>query len=71
MNFKKIALVAALPMVALAAPAHAKPGDKIAGSYICVFKNDAVSRGAVESEARRAANANGAGDVLWQPGANR
>lgn len=45
--------------VALAAsgvsPAFARPGDKIAGEYICVFKNAAVSKGNARSEAVRAA----------------
>lgn len=37
--------------------AVAKPGDKIEGSYICVFKAGAVARGSVRSEASRAAGA--------------
>ena len=55
-------LLAAAAMVPLAAftPAHAeRPGDKIAGSYICVFKN-AVSRGNAQAEANRSAQAVGA-----------
>ena len=35
--------------------ASAKPGDKIQGSYICVFKAGAVARANVRSEAGRAA----------------
>ena len=35
--------------------AIAKPGDKIEGSYICVFKAGSVARGNVRSEAARAA----------------
>lgn len=35
--------------------AVAKPGDKIEGSYICVFKAGSVARGSVRSEAERAA----------------
>ena len=51
-----LAAVAALPLVA-AVPAHAqRAGDKIAGSYICVF-NDSVSRGNVTAEANRSAQA--------------
>ena len=45
-------------IVALTAvtPASAAPGDKIAGSYICVFKNG-VGRDKVRNEASRAAGA--------------
>ena len=51
-----LAAVAALPLVA-AVPAQAqRAGDKIAGSYICVF-NDNVSRGNVTAEANRSAQA--------------
>jgi subtilisin family serine protease len=50
-----------LPLVALAQPAYAeKAGDKIAGSYICVFNKGAVSRGNSQAEANRAAQASGA-----------
>jgi len=35
-------------------PAFAKPGDKIAGEYICVFKSD-VTKGNARAEAARAA----------------
>ncbi len=52
MKLKSLAILAALPMIALAAPAHAKPGDKIANSYICVF-NKSVSRGNAHAEANR------------------
>jgi subtilisin family serine protease len=38
-------------------PAMAEPGDKIAGSYICVFKPGAVARANVRAEAVRAAEA--------------
>ena len=34
----------AFAVIAVAAPAAAKPGDKIAGSYICVFKEGAVTK---------------------------
>lgn len=61
MKLKTIAAVAALPLVALATPAQAqKAGDKIAGSYICVFKKGAVSRGNVKAESQRAAQAEAA-----------
>lgn len=54
-------LLAALPVVAIAAPAQAQAqgrGAKIDGSYICVF-NKGVSRGQVESEAHRSVKAQG------------
>ena len=51
-----LAAAAVLPF-ALANPAAAqKAGDKIAGSYICVFK-DSVSRGNSQAEANRSAQA--------------
>lgn len=61
LNKKMLGLaLAALPLVALAAPAQAQAaGEKIANSYICVFKTNAVSRGQVESEAHRAVKAEG------------
>ena len=49
-------------VAAAGAPAIAKPGDKIAGSYICVFKPGAVARGNVRAEAGKAAN-NAGGQV--------
>lgn len=58
MTIRVLAATALLPMVALAAPAQAeRAGDKIAGSYICVFKKNAVSRGNARSEAVSAAQA--------------
>ena len=55
-----VAALAALPMLALASPAHAeRPGDKIANSYICVFKGN-VSRGAAAAEANRSVKAEAA-----------
>lgn len=52
--------LAALPFVALAAPAQAQvAGEKIPNAYICVFKAGAVGRGAVENEARGAVQAHG------------
>ena len=60
MKLKYISLIAALPMMALTSHAQAeKPGDKIANSYICVFKNNAVSRGNAQAEANRAVQAAG------------
>lgn len=56
MKMYLLAAAAMLPLVA-ATPANAeKAGDKIAGSYICVFKND-VSRGNAQAEAKRSAQA--------------
>jgi subtilisin family serine protease len=46
---------AALALAIGGTAATAKPGDKIAGSYICVFKAGSVARGNVRSEAARAA----------------
>jgi subtilisin family serine protease len=55
-----ILAIAGLPLVALAQPAYAQnAGDKIAGSYICVF-NASVSRGNATAEANRSAKAAGA-----------
>ncbi|WP_374588581.1 S8 family serine peptidase [Novosphingobium sp.] len=46
--------------MAVAVPAQAREmGDKIANSYICVFKANAVSRGEVEAEAHRSVKAQG------------
>lgn len=61
LNKKMLGLaLAALPLVALSAPAQAQvAGEKIANSYICVFKANAVSRGSVESEAHRSVKAQG------------
>jgi subtilisin family serine protease len=56
-----LAATAALATLSVAQPAQAqKAGDKIAGSYICVFKGNAVSRGSVQAEANRAAQAEAA-----------
>jgi len=58
---KKILLAAAamLPIVSVS-PANAqRAGDKIAGSHICVFKNN-VTRGNAQAEANRSAQAVGA-----------
>lgn len=50
-----LAAAAVLPLAALAQPAQAqRAGDKIDGSYICVF-NTSVSRGNSQAEANRAA----------------
>ena len=54
-----LAAAAVLPMIAVPQPAQAqRAGDKIRGSYICVFK-DNVSRANVAAEARRSAQAAG------------
>lgn len=50
-----LAAAAILPVAAVAQPAQAqRAGDKIEGSYICVF-NEKVSRGNAQAEANRAA----------------
>lgn len=49
----------ALSMMLAASPAQAAPGEKIAGSYICVFKNDRVAKADVASKANAAARAHG------------
>ena len=60
MKLKYLSLIAALPLVAIASQAQAeRPGDKIANSYICVFKANAVSRGSAQAEANRAVQAAG------------
>jgi subtilisin family serine protease len=54
--------LAALPLIALAFPAAAQAqaaGEKIAGSYICVFKKGSVSRGNSQAEANRSVQAAG------------
>ena len=57
MKIKTLALIAALPMVAVAAPAQAQnAGEKIAGSYVCVF-DKTVSRGNAKAEANRSVQA--------------
>lgn len=61
MKLKYLSLIAAMPLVAVASQAQAeRPGDKIANSYICVFKANAVSRGNAQAEANRAVQAEGA-----------
>ena len=47
----------AILAVTVSAPAAAKPGDKIEGSYICVFKAGAVAKANVRAQANRAAGA--------------
>ena len=54
-----LAATAVAAFVSIGAPATAKPGDKIEGSYICVFKSDAVARGNVRAEANKAASQGG------------
>jgi subtilisin family serine protease len=54
-----LAATAVAAFVSIGAPATAKPGDKIEGSYICVFKSDAVAPGNVRAEANKAASQGG------------
>jgi subtilisin family serine protease len=55
-----LAAVAVLPLIAVAQPAQAqRAGDKIQGSYICVFNKAKVSRSNAQAESKRAAQANG------------
>ena len=54
-----LAATAAVAVASASAPAAAKPGDKIEGSYICVFKKGAVGRGNVRAEANKAASQGG------------
>jgi subtilisin family serine protease len=52
--------VAGVSLAALTHPAQAQvAGDKIPGSYICVFKKGSVSRGNAQAEANRSAQAAG------------
>ena len=59
MKLIHLSLIAALPLVALTTQAHAKRGDKIPNSYICVFKDSEVSRGNAHAEADKAVKAGG------------
>ena len=54
-KFYLLAAAAAGTAVVGVSPGHAKPGDKIEGSYICVFKAGVVSKANVHAEANRAA----------------
>ncbi|MEO8141286.1 MAG: S8 family serine peptidase [Sphingomicrobium sp.] len=54
-----LAAAAMLPVVAITPAQAERPGDKIAGSYICVF-NNSVSRGNAQAEANRSVQAAGA-----------
>lgn len=54
-----ISVIAALPLVALTAPAQAKRGDKIPDSYICVFKDSEVSSSDALAESDKAVKAGG------------
>ncbi len=56
MNKCLLAAAAAGTAFAGSVPALAAPGDKIAGSYICVFKAGAVAHGNERAEANRAAS---------------
>ncbi len=52
--------MAGVPLLAFAVPAQAQvAGDKISGSYICVFKKGSVSRSNAQAEANRAVQAGG------------
>lgn len=51
--------VAALSIATIATPAQAAPGDKIANSWICVFKKDAVAKADVRGRANAAAKGQG------------
>lgn len=56
---KTLGACSILPMIALAVPANAQvAGDKIPGSYICVFTKE-VSRGNAQAEANRSVQAHG------------
>jgi subtilisin family serine protease len=58
LNLRHFLLItAATAAVTSVTPAAAAPGDKIAGSYICVFNKSAVARDKVRAEASRAAGA--------------
>lgn len=58
MKLKCVALLAAASPLFLALPAAAQSaGAKIPGSYICVFKKEAVSRGNAQAEANRSVQA--------------
>ena len=60
MTNRHILAMAGLPLIALTQPASAQvAGDKIAGSYICVFEKGAVPRGNEQAEADRAVRAGG------------
>ena len=56
-----ILALAGVSAAAFAVPAQAqRAGDKIEGSYVCVFNKGSVSRGNAQAEANRAAQAAGA-----------
>jgi len=60
MNIKLALGLAALPLTAMSSPAMAQnAGDRIADTYICVFKKEAVSRGNATAEAHRSVQAAG------------
>lgn len=60
MTKRVLLLLSGLALVALAQPAQAQvAGERIAGSYICVFKKGAVSRASAQAEANRAVRAGG------------
>ena len=57
MKSKYLLLAAGAATVVAFTPAYAKPGDKIAGQYICVFSKGAVAKDKVKGEATKAAGA--------------
>lgn len=59
MTTRIIAILASLPLLAMAAPVSAqRPGDKIPNSYICVF-DGTITAGQVPAAAQKAAEASG------------
>ncbi len=60
MSLSLVSLLAIAATAGITAPAYAQvAGDKIDGSYICVFKKEAVSRGNAQAEANRSVQAYG------------
>lgn len=60
MKTKLQATAALIAFISASAPVYAQvKGDKIPGSYVCVFKAEAVARGNVQNEANRVAQENG------------
>ncbi len=60
--------VALVALTSVAAPVNAQvKGDKIPGSYVCVFKKEAVARGNVQNEANRIAQENGGQIIISTP----
>jgi len=60
MNLKQQTAAVALSLIAITTPVCAQvKGEKIPGSYVCVFKKEAVARGNVPAEASRIVQASG------------